>query len=105
MTYGTIGVCGGREYFQGEGEEKILLCKGGEGVYRGDVFYQLNLISKKGPNAKMRKNEKNYQTLKNISSLVSLTRHFTKFIFLEQLTAIPQFNMQNVFFFSSSSIF
>ena len=31
MTYGTshllIGVCG--VYFQGEGQEKILLCKGG----------------------------------------------------------------------------
>ena len=36
---------------------------------------------------------------KKISSLFSLTRHFTKYIFLEQLTAMPQFNMQNVFFF------
>ena len=43
------------------------------------------------------KNAKNYQTLKNFSCLVSLTRHFTKFIFLEQLTAMPQFNMQNMF--------
>ena len=69
------------------------------------MFCQLNLISKRGPNAKMRKNAKNYQTLKIFSSLVSLTRHFTKFIFLEQLTAMPQFNMQNMlllllFFFS-----
>ena len=52
------------------------------------MFRQLNLISKKGPNAKMRKNAKTYQTLKNFSSLVSLTR----------LTAMPQFNMQNIFF-------
>ena len=57
------------------------------------------MISKKSPNAKMRKNAKNYQTLKKFSSLVSLTRHFTEFIFLEQLTAMPQFNMQNMFFF------
>ena len=31
------------------------------------MFWQLNLISKKGPNAKMRKNANNYQTLKNFS--------------------------------------
>ena len=66
---------------------------------RGDVFCQLNLISKKIPDAKMRKNAKNYQTSKKFSSLVSLTRHFTKFIFLEQLTAMPQFNMQNMLLF------
>ena len=63
------------------------------------MFCQLNLISKKGHNAKMRKNAKNYQTWKIFSSLVSLTPHFTKFIFLEQLTAMPQFNMQNMLFF------
>ena len=33
------------------------------------------------------------------SSLVLLTRHFTKFIFLEQLTAMPQFNRQNMLLF------
>ena len=43
--------------------------------------------------------KKNYQILKNNASLVSLTRHFTKFIFLEQLTALPKFNMQNMLFF------
>ena len=47
----------------------------------------------------MRKNAKNYQTLKKFSSLVSLTRYFTKFIFLEQLTAMPQLNMQNMLLF------
>ena len=62
------------------------------------MLCQLNLISKKGPKVKMRKKCKNDQTLKKISTLVSLTRHFPKFIFLEQLTAIPQFNMQNMFF-------
>ena len=46
------------------------------------------------------KNAQKNQILKKISSLVSLTRHFTKFIFLEQLTAMPQFNMQNLYFFS-----
>ena len=63
------------------------------------MFCQLNLINKKGPNSKMRKKSKNYQTLKIFSLLVLLTRHFTKFIFLEQLTAMPQFNMQNMLFF------
>ena len=58
----------------------------------------------KGPNAKMSKKcKKIYQTLKKFSSLVSLTRHFTKFVFLEQLPAIPQFNMQNMLFFFLSS--
>ena len=76
------------------------------------MFCQHNLISKKAPNAKMHKKAKKkiYQTLKIFSSFVSLTRHFTKFIFLEQLTAMPQFNMQNmlllffvvVFFFLNS---
>ena len=61
-----------------------------------DVFCQLNLISKKAP---MQKNANNYLTLKIFSLLVSLTRYFTKFIFLKQLTAMPQFNMQNTFFF------
>ena len=60
---------------------------------------QLNLINKKGSNAKKRKNAIKYQSLKIFSSLVSLTRHFTIFIFLEQLTAIPQFNMHYMLFF------
>ena len=50
----------------------------------------------KSPNAKMRINAKHYQTLKHFSSLVSLIRHFTKYIFLEQLTAMPQLNMHNM---------
>ena len=65
----------------------------------GDVFCQLNLISKKDPMQKCANNAKNYQTLKKVSSLVSLTRHFTKFIFLKQLSAMSQFNMQNMLFF------
>ena len=104
MTYGLlIGWGGGGAYFQGECQEKILLCKWGHYMKNKNivgVFCQLYLISKKGLNAKMRKKcKKNYQTLKKFSSLVSLTRHFTKFIFLEQLTATPQFNIQNIFFF------
>ena len=43
---------------------------------------------------------KKLSNIENFFSLVSLTRHFTKSIFLEQLTAMPQFNMQNMFFFS-----
>ena len=66
------------------------------------MFCQLNLISKKSPNAKMhkKKKKKKKKSLKNFASLVSLTRHFTKFIYLEQLTAMPQFNMRICFFFS-----
>ena len=103
MTYGTSHLLKGGGYFQGEGQEKILLCKGGHYMKNkniGGAGCQLNLISKKGPNAKMRKKcKKKNQTLINSSSPVSLTRHFTKFIFLEQLTVMPKFNMQNMCFF------
>ena len=47
---------------------------------------------------KCAKKAKNCQSLNNFDTLISLTRHFTKFIFLEQLTAMPQFNIQNMFF-------
>ena len=57
-------------------------------------FVNSTWSAKKAPIQKCAKNAKNYQTMKNFSSLVSLTRHFTKFIFLEQLTAMPKFNMQ-----------
>ena len=53
----------------------------------------------KRPQCKNAQKCKNYQTLKNFSSLVSLTQHFTNFIFLEQLTAMPQFNMLNILFY------
>ena len=106
MTYGTshllIGVCVGG-VFSGGGSRKNIAVKNKN--IGGDVFYQLDQINKNGPNAKMRKNAKNYQTLKSFSSLVSLTRHFTKFTFLEQLTVMPQFNMQNMFFFFFFSFF
>ena len=53
--------------------------------------------------AQMQKCAKKMQKIikhwKKFSSLVSLTRHLTKFIFLEQLTAMPHFIMQNMFFF------
>ena len=61
---------------------------------RGDC--QLNLIGKKGTNTKMRKKLSNIEIF---FSLVSLPRHFTKFIFLEQLTAMPEFNIQNMLLF------
>ena len=61
MTYGTshlligVGVISGG----GGGVKKKYCCVRGllheKSEYRGDVFCQLNLISKKGPNAKMRK--------------------------------------------------
>ena len=62
MTYGTshlLIINSWGYYFQGEGQEKILLCKWGslheKEEYRGGVFCQLNLISKKAPMQKMRK--------------------------------------------------
>ena len=61
----------------------------------GDVFWQLNLISKKIPMQKCKK----LSNIEKIFSLVSLTRHFTKFIFLEQLTAIPEFNIYLFIYF------
>ena len=95
-------------YFQREGQEKILLCKGGghymknKNIGGGGLSTQPD--QQKGPSAKMRKKCKKLSSLKIFSSLISLTRHFTKFIFLEQLTTMPQFNMQNMllFFFLSS---
>ena len=95
--------------FRGRVKKKIMLCKGGGGGHNmknqnigGMCFINSTWSVKKTPMQKCAKNAKNCQTLKNFSSLVSLTRHFTKFIFLEQLTAMPQFNMQNMcvcFFF------
>ena len=61
MTYGTSHLLIGRGYFQGEGQEKILLCKGGHYMKNkniGGVFFQLNLMSKKGPSAKNEKKKK-----------------------------------------------
>ena len=60
MTYGTSHLLIGGGYFQGEGQEKILLCKGGghymknKNIEEG-MFCQFNLISKKGLSATMRK--------------------------------------------------
>ena len=94
----------GGGYFQGGGQEKILLCKGSHFMKNKNIgvcVLSTQPDQQKRPQCKnAQKNAKNYQTLKRISSLVSLTRHFTKFIFLEQLTAMPQFNMQNIFVFS-----
>ena len=105
MTYGTSHLLIGGGYFQGEGQVKILLCKGGghymknKNIRGGGCFVNSTWSAKKAPMQKCAKNAKNYQTLKKFSSLVSLIRHFTKFIFLEQQTAMPQFNMQNMFFY------
>ena len=101
-----VCVCVGG-YFQGEGQEKILLCKEGGHYMKnknigGDVFYHLNLISKKGPNAKMRKKCKKLSNIDMFFLARFAHSTFYKFIFLEQLTAMPQFNMQNMLFFRSS---
>ena len=60
-------------YIQGEGQEKILLCKGGGGHYMKNKNIggcQLNLVSKKRPQCKnAQKCAKNYQTLKKFSSI------------------------------------
>ena len=101
MTYGTSHLLIGGGLCSGEGQEKILSCKGW-GLYMKNKNIGGCILStqpdqhKKAP---VQKCAKNYQTLKNFSSLVSLTRHFTKFIFLEQLAAMPQFNMQNIMLF------
>ena len=69
MTYGTshllTGVGG---YFQGEGQEKILLCKGCHYMKNknigGCVLSTQPDQQKKAPMQKCAKNAKNYQTLK-----------------------------------------
>ena len=99
MTYGDqLFINRWGDYLQGEGQEKYCCVKGGVHYLKNKNIggmCQINLISKKGNNAKMRKKISN---IENFSRLVSLTRHFTKFIFLEQLTAMPQYNMQKMFF-------
>ena len=77
-------------------------------VYRGrkTTIQQQQLNQQKGPNAKVCKKCKKLSNIemKNFSSLVSLTCHFTKFVFLEQVTAMPLFNMLNMLcFFSKQS--
>ena len=62
---------------------------------RGDFATQPE--KQKRPQCKNAQKCKKYQILKKFSWLVSLTRNFIIFIFLEQLTAMPQLNMQNVF--------
>ena len=59
----------------------------------------------KGPQCKnAQKMQKKISNNEFFSSLVSLSRHFTKFVFLEQITTMPQFNMQNMLgFFSKQS--
>ena len=102
MTYGTSHLLiGGGGYFQGKGRENTLLCKGGHYMkYKNIGRCVLSTQpdhQKKAPMKKCAENAKNYQPLKHFSSLVSLTRYFTKFIFLNQLTTMLQFNMQNMF--------
>ena len=62
------------------------------------MFCQLKLISKKKnlvqKCAKNAKKKKNNQTLKSFPRSI-----LTKYIFLEQLTAMPQYHVQNMFFF------
>ena len=101
MTYGTSHLLIGGGILRGEGQEKLLLCKGGGHYMKnknigGCVLSAQPDQQKKAPMQKCARNAKNLQTLKNFSSL---TRHFTKFIFLEQLTAMPDLNMQNMLFF------
>ena len=62
----------------------------------GGVFCQLNLIGKIGPNAKIGKKLPNIEKIFFARFAHSA---FYKIHISEQLTAIPQFNMQNMFFF------
>ena len=109
MTCGTshLLIAGeGGVILRERGQEKKMLCKGGHFMKNKNIggmcFVNSTCSAKKAP-INAQKNAKYYQTLKNFSSLVSLTRHFTKLIFLEQLTAMPKFNMQNIFFSKQSS--
>ena len=73
----------GSVIFRGRVKKKYCCVRGGRGHYIknkniGGCVFQLSLVSKKGPNAKMRKKAKNYQTLVIFSSLILLTRHFYK---------------------------
>ena len=64
MTYGTSHLLIGSGYFQGEGQEKILLCKGGGGGHYmknkniGVCVLSTQPDQQTGPIAKMRKNAK-----------------------------------------------
>ena len=96
--------------FQGRVKKKYCCVRGGHYIKNKSIegcVLSTQPDQQKRPQCKLRKKTKNYQTLKFFSSLVSLTRHFTQFIFLEQLTPMPQFNMQNMlsffFFFQSSN--
>ena len=112
MTYGTRHLLIGEGYFQGEGQEKILLCRGGGG---GGGHYMKNknigggVLStqpdqQKRPQCKnAKKNAKKLSLIEKIFLARFAHSAFYKFIFLEQLTAMPLFNMQNMFFSSSSS--
>ena len=89
---------------QGEGQEKTLQCNG-VGHYMknkntGGVL-STQPDQQKGPNAEMHKKckKKKISNIENFSWLVSLIRYFTKVIFLEQLTGMPQFNIQEHCFF------
>ena len=61
MTYETSHLLIGGGYFQGEGQENILLCKGGHYMKNKNiagVFCQNSLINKKAPMQKCAKNAK-----------------------------------------------
>ena len=69
MTYGTSHLLIGAGYFGGGGGGKKKYCcvRGNKNI--GDVFYQLHLISKKGPNAKNKKCAKKCKKLSNIEKV------------------------------------
>ena len=84
MTYGTIHLLigGGGGGFSGGGSRKNIAVKGGhymknKNIGGGGVLSTQPDQQKKALMQKCAKNAKSYQTLKKISSLVSLTRHFT----------------------------
>ena len=96
MTYGTshllLGVWVGG-IFRGRVKKKYCCVRGGHYMKNKNIAGGVLSTQQK----RWAKNY--YQTLKQFSLLVSLTRHFTKFIFLEQLTTMPQPDMQNMLFF------
>ena len=96
---------GGGGCFQGEGQEKILLSKGGgvhymknKNIRGGGVLSTQPDQQKKAPMQNPQKRKK-LSNIENFFLARSLPRHFTKFIYLEQLTAMPQFSMQNIYIY------
>ena len=93
---------GGR-FFQGKSQEKILLCKGGHFLKNNNIgvcVLSTRPDQQKRPQCKnAQKMQKKYQTLKNFSSLVSLSRILQNSYFWSSSPPCPSSICKIVFFF------